>query len=632
MANTITHKKSAVPSKVPLAINLTLGELAINTADGKLFTKKSDGSVVQIGAGGAGGAAATADALSTPRLINGVAFDGTSNITITAAASIGANFRQIESAGKCHLQQYTGGSWVDIQLSDKDGTQYAVTSTSTSTALISPVQNVLTVAPAADSQGLFFGLMGQTVMTGSSSVTGGGHILGSMGWGVHAGSGTIARGIGVEGRYDHLSNAQSPTPISTEAVGTLGLVNNPYGNIVESKGVASETAVLSPGTITTAYGHYAEVLPSTGTISKYVGFAMPQMQGVIAGITTKRFFENLDTAAPAITKSPIVQQDFGYSSPTSGSTVQIPDNMSDFTVVPGRTLAALTVAFPVNVIDGQTQTFTSLSNITALTLTTVNGTISAPVTTLTGGGSITYKWIGTPVNMWIPKTTDVRGASLIGLSTASGTPITSSSTVIDALGSLQNQVSNAVAATATSSGIQPVARIPTTQRIVAGAIGATALSTIAAVASRIQFIPYVPARQIMIASIGFSVSTLTAGTATVGIYANDGNASYDYPGTRLAACTAGAINTGTTGTKTAAVPYVLEAGVLYFIAVICTAACTLRGVALAGQDCMLGWTDNNTTNISSYYNAGSTNVLPTTAAAPTVNAGIVIPALYLIEG
>jgi len=49
MANTIIHKQSSVVSKVPLSGVLSLGELAVNTADGKVFMKKSDNSVVEVG-------------------------------------------------------------------------------------------------------------------------------------------------------------------------------------------------------------------------------------------------------------------------------------------------------------------------------------------------------------------------------------------------------------------------------------------------------------------------------------------------------------------------------------------------------------------------------------------------------
>ena len=48
MANKIILKKSTVASKAPLATDLEVGELAVNTADAKLYTKHSDGSVKQL--------------------------------------------------------------------------------------------------------------------------------------------------------------------------------------------------------------------------------------------------------------------------------------------------------------------------------------------------------------------------------------------------------------------------------------------------------------------------------------------------------------------------------------------------------------------------------------------------------
>jgi hypothetical protein len=52
MANTIKLKRSAVAAKVPTTSDLDLGELALNTYDGKLYTKKDDGtaSVVELSA------------------------------------------------------------------------------------------------------------------------------------------------------------------------------------------------------------------------------------------------------------------------------------------------------------------------------------------------------------------------------------------------------------------------------------------------------------------------------------------------------------------------------------------------------------------------------------------------------
>lgn len=66
MANTIKLKRSAVPGKVPTTGDLALGELGLNSFDGKLYAKKDNGtaSIVEIGAGG-GSAGGSADPIDT---------------------------------------------------------------------------------------------------------------------------------------------------------------------------------------------------------------------------------------------------------------------------------------------------------------------------------------------------------------------------------------------------------------------------------------------------------------------------------------------------------------------------------------------------------------------------------------
>lgn len=48
MTNIIQHKRTTVPGRVPTAGQLLPGELAINTADGKIFAKKADGTVIDV--------------------------------------------------------------------------------------------------------------------------------------------------------------------------------------------------------------------------------------------------------------------------------------------------------------------------------------------------------------------------------------------------------------------------------------------------------------------------------------------------------------------------------------------------------------------------------------------------------
>ena len=49
MANVIKLKRSSVPGKIPDANDLVVGEIAINTADGIIYTKHSDNSIKSIG-------------------------------------------------------------------------------------------------------------------------------------------------------------------------------------------------------------------------------------------------------------------------------------------------------------------------------------------------------------------------------------------------------------------------------------------------------------------------------------------------------------------------------------------------------------------------------------------------------
>ncbi len=74
MANKIILKKSSVVAKVPVPSDLEIGELAVNLADAKLYTKNSGGTVIQLGGGSGSGdvvgpASATDNALAR--------FDGT---------------------------------------------------------------------------------------------------------------------------------------------------------------------------------------------------------------------------------------------------------------------------------------------------------------------------------------------------------------------------------------------------------------------------------------------------------------------------------------------------------------------------------------------------------------------------
>lgn len=77
-------KRSAVPAKVPSIADLALGELAINTYDGKVYTKKDNGTQSIVEVGGGGGGSGTVTSVSGTGSVSGLTLSG----TVTSAGSI----------------------------------------------------------------------------------------------------------------------------------------------------------------------------------------------------------------------------------------------------------------------------------------------------------------------------------------------------------------------------------------------------------------------------------------------------------------------------------------------------------------------------------------------------------------
>ena len=111
-----------------------------------------------------------------------------------------------------------------------------------------------------------------------------------------------------------------------------------------------------------------------------------------------------------------------------------------------------------------------------------------------------------------------------------------------------------------------------------GVIGGGALTTIIGAADRLNFMPFIPAGGFTCDELAIEVTTLLAASlAHVGIY-DDLNGA---PNARLAA-SATALDCATTGVKTAAISQALEAGKVYWLAVLTSSTQTLRGIPLTG--------------------------------------------------
>jgi hypothetical protein len=85
MANKLILKRSSVAAKVPLAGDLEPGELAVNLTDQKLYSKKTDGTVILVGSGLGGSGDVEGPASATDNAI--ARFNGTTGKIIQNSAA-----------------------------------------------------------------------------------------------------------------------------------------------------------------------------------------------------------------------------------------------------------------------------------------------------------------------------------------------------------------------------------------------------------------------------------------------------------------------------------------------------------------------------------------------------------------
>ena len=81
----ILHKRSATTGVVPSATELDLGEMAVNTADGKVFIKKASGVVVEVG--GAGVSSGTVTSVAAGTGLTGGTITNTGTLAVDFASS-----------------------------------------------------------------------------------------------------------------------------------------------------------------------------------------------------------------------------------------------------------------------------------------------------------------------------------------------------------------------------------------------------------------------------------------------------------------------------------------------------------------------------------------------------------------
>lgn len=236
------------------------------------------------------------------------------------------------------------------------------------------------VEPTGDGDGIHINTYHKSEYNGATGVdlTGAGHVVAGLDHINHKGDGTLVGAYPSEAKLDITGG---------------GTVTNV---LLQELQVASNN-----GTITTLIGNRSTVVANSGTIGFFVGHYFPDHSGV-SGITTKRCYQSDDAAAPMLVKAPVIDQSLYSVSPTNGTTETIPDLYSEYVMIPGGTLATLTLKMPANPIDGQEVCIKTTQAITALTHQGNGKSLLDALTTMAAGAYATYRYIG-PSSTWYRK-------------------------------------------------------------------------------------------------------------------------------------------------------------------------------------------------------------------------------------
>ena len=195
MAVNIKLKRSNVAGTIPSPSSLDLGELALNTADGKAFMKKSDGNVVEIGS-------STSSSISA-------SYANTAGFAITAGS---ASYSNISTTSSYSLVAVSSSYALTASFTPGSGTavssSYAATASSADNFLVRGTLTAQTI-------------VAQYITSSTSFITGSTK-FGTLSSNTHefTGSVSVSGSLSISGSNVILSNQTSSMSVATASFAT----------------------------------------------------------------------------------------------------------------------------------------------------------------------------------------------------------------------------------------------------------------------------------------------------------------------------------------------------------------------------------------------------------------------------
>lgn len=196
MSQNIRLKRSAVPGRIPTTDQVELGELALNTYDGKLYLKQDNGTTSIVAVGETASLALTASLANTASFSNTASFASTASFVNTASFASTASF--VVSSSYALTASYSPGAETAVSASYAATASYAnnLTVAGTLTAQTIVAQTITSSTEFITGSTRFGSLQSNThQFTGSVSITGSLTVGGTLIATALSGSGANLTGI-----------------------------------------------------------------------------------------------------------------------------------------------------------------------------------------------------------------------------------------------------------------------------------------------------------------------------------------------------------------------------------------------------------------------------------------------------
>lgn len=466
MANIVKVKRSATPAKVPTTSDLQLGEIAVNTYDGKMYIKKNDGtdSIVQIG-GTAGSGTVTSVGITagTGVTSSGGPITTSGNITIGLSTKLtaienlsGAGFFTQNGSGVIAGRTIQAGTGISVAHGNGSSQDPTISN--------SGVLGVTATSPVASSGGQ------NPVISMPAATTSVNGYLTSTDWNTFnnktSNTGTVTSVTATAGTGISITGS----PITTS--GTLNITNTAPDQVVTltGAGATSISGTYPNFTITSTNTTYALATSTTlGLIELGSDTAQTVAANAVTATASRTYALQVNAAGQGVINVPWTDTNSGGTVTSVGGTGTVSGlSLSGTVTTSGNLTLGGTLAVTASNFASQTaNTFLSAPNgaagvptfraIVAADIPTLNQNTTGTAATITGvySGTITSSQITTglgftPYNATNPNSYIALASAITGYTAGTNTALAATDTLLAALGKLQGQVTARGTGTVTS--------------------------------------------------------------------------------------------------------------------------------------------------------------------------------------